>query len=325
MNSANEEKQMVDLLDRGIRTGLFLIVLLAISLSLMIMVGCSSDSNDETASVGGQIAGVVQDEDGNTYPGISVTASKGPESTSQTTDKDGNYSITTRTGGTYEVSIAPPLATDLASSNPASVNVTADQQSTADFIVQPQPVVATLNFGQADIFNEIRDEDGNAAATSGQPIYAANFFQEPIGKLTAVKAPDGHHVTLGEWKEAKGELQVSCDGNSATVVIELEGLIPDGTYTFWLAFLNKTKKIGQSVGPSDFVHPINPPLRSGTDNVLIADAEGKIQATILHPSCILTDEVALVIPIIYHINGNTFGAGVIPDVEEVSHLLAYFQ
>ncbi|NAS10876.1 carboxypeptidase-like regulatory domain-containing protein [Poritiphilus flavus] len=325
MDSVNKEKQIVDQLDRGIRTGLFLIVLLAVSLSLMIMVGCSSDNSDEPQSAGGQISGVIEDEDGNAYPGVSVTASKGSESISQTTDRNGNYSLTTSSAGAYQLAVELPLATNSVSSNPASVSVTSDQQSTANFVIQPQPVEATLNYGQADIFNEIRDEDGNAVTTSTVPIYAANFFQEPIGKLTAIKAPDGHHVTLGEWKQAKGELQVHCDGNSATVNIDLEGLIPDGTYTFWLAFLNKTKKIGQSVGPSDFVHPINPPLKSGTDNVLTADANGEIEATIVHHSCILTDEVALVIPIIYHINGNTFGSGVIPDAEEVSHLLAYFQ
>jgi hypothetical protein len=39
----------------------------------------------------------------------------------------------------------------------------------------------------------------------------------------------------------------------------------------------------------------------------------------------LTDQVALVIPVIYHLNGNTFVGGHIPDAEDVTHMLVYFQ
>ena len=51
----------------------------------------------------------------------------------------------------------------------------------------------------------------------------------------------------------------------------------------------------------------------------------KIDASIEHSSCILTDQVALVIPILYHLNGNTFGSSHVPDAEEVVQMLAYFQ
>ncbi len=78
---------------------------------------------------------------------------------------------------------------------------------------------------------------------------------------------------------------------------------------------------------NDFVNLTNPPIgaSSGTENILIADADGTINASLEHNSCILTDEVALVIPILYHINGQTFGGGHVPDPEEVAQMLAYFQ
>jgi hypothetical protein len=101
-------------------------------------------------------------------------------------------------------------------------------------------------------------------------------------------------------------------------------MIPNGTYTFWLAFLNKTKKVGQSIDfANDPVNSVNPPLGSGTENVVVAGPNGTINETIQHSSCILTDEVALVIPVVYHINGNTYGTNHIPDDEEVTHMLVY--
>ncbi len=141
-------------------------------------------------------------------------------------------------------------------------------------------------------------------------------------------APDGHQVTLSEFKQAKGEMLVHCNGNSSTIEITLEGMIPNGTYTFHLAYLNKTRKVGQSVDfANDFVFHPNPPVgpSNGSGNVLIAGADGTINATLTHSSCILTDEVALVIPIIYHLNGITFGGSHIPDAEETAHMLVYFQ
>ncbi len=107
-----------------------------------------------------------------------------------------------------------------------------------------------------------------------------------------------------------------------------KGLIPNGTYTFWLAYLKKTRKVGEPIDfMNDFVNLTNPPIgaSNGTENILIADANGAITDTLEHDACILTEEVALVIPVLYHINGKTFGGGHVPDPEEVVQLLAYFQ
>lgn len=185
----------------------------------------------------------------------------------------------------------------------------------------------TLNVGTADIFNQVRDKDGNLPIQNDELLYAANTYQSPIGFLKPIKAPDGHTLTLSEFKEAKGTITVKCNGNEATVDIVLEGMIPNGTYTVWLAYLKFKKKVGESIAFSDWVYGVKPPLGppSGTENVLIAGADGTINVTKVHSSCVLTDEVALVMPVIYHINGKTFGGGEIPDAEQVAHLLFYFQ
>lgn len=298
------------------------------SLILVFILSCSEDSGDSNPpqSQKGEVKGTVKDEDSNTYPGTLVKLSKGTEEIEMDTDSQGSFKIETKNVGAYEITLIPPLSSTLVTSVPMTINVEANQAATVDLVIKPQPVVAHMNFGNVDIFDEINDEDGNTPTDADEPIYAANIFDAPLGLLTAIKAPDGHHVTLSEWQKAKGNLMVNCNGNTSTVKITLEGLIPNGTYTFWLAYLNKIKKVGESInGATDFIFPTNPPLGSGTKNVLIAGADGTINASIEHASCILTEQVALVMPILYHINGKTFGSGHVPDEEETVHMLVYFQ
>lgn len=197
-----------------------------------------------------------------------------------------------------------------------------------EVVVQQWPLHAILNYGDADVFHEIRDKYGNLPTDPNERLYAANHYQPPIGFLSPIKTPDGHHVTLSEWRTAKGTLMVHCNGLNSTVEIVLEGMIPNGVYTTWLGYLNKSKKPGDPLNfGQDFVYRTNPPLGdpSGADNVLIADIDGNIDAIIEHPGCILAGAVALGMPILYHINGKTYGGGTIPDREEVTQLLIYFQ
>ena len=67
------------------------------------------------------------------------------------------------------------------------------------------------------------------------------------------------------------------------------------------------------------------PLGSGSKNIMVAEADGTINTTISHNSCILTEAPGLVLVIDYHINGKTFGTTHIPDTEDVNHMLVYFQ
>ncbi|WP_411031686.1 hypothetical protein [Spongiimicrobium sp. 3-5] len=310
----------------------FVSLILSILFLTMLHAGCSSDGPDQNGNPDlietGKVQGTVKDENGNPYPSTLITLSKGTENNTKETNTDGVFTMNTMGLGSYDVAMELPLSTEPISVNPTTVNVMSNQTTMVDFVIRAQPAEAHLNIANVDIFDEIRGQDGNAPLSSSELLYAANFFQPPIGLLTAIKAPDGHHVNLSEWQAARGIFTVNCNGASSTVEIALEGMIPNGTYSVWLAFLNKTKKIGEPiVGATDLVNTISPPIgaSNGADNVLIAGGDGTINATILHPSCILTQEVALVIPVVYHINGNTFGAGEIPDVEEVSHLLVYFQ
>lgn len=174
-----------------------------------------------------------------------------------------------------------------------------------------------------DIFGEVRDAMGNIPSDPNEVIYAKNVFDQPLGLLTPIKAPDGSHQTLAEWKNASGNVTIDCQGNSSDVHISLKGLISNGTYTFWLNFINKKKLPGQSVDFGNDVKKITA-LGSGSLNVQHADSNGAISTSISHSSCILSEAVTIVLVVVYHINGNTFGDDHIPDAEDVSHLLVYF-
>lgn len=332
LTKQNRKRMIQHTIEKGITTTLYAIALLAAILCLNTMFGCSSDDPgmdpDSGQNQTGTVNGSVKDENGNPYPSVLVMVSNGSDERIRATGADGTYSINTKSIGTYEIKIELPLATEEVSGSPTSVNVQANKTSTVDFVIQPQPVEALLNFGSVQLLEEIVDENGNTPTASNEPLYAANIFDDPLGLLTAIKAPDDHHVTLSEFKTAKGNLMVHCNGNTASVEIALEGMIPNGTYTFWLAYLNIKRSVGESIDfINDFVNFTNPPVgaANGTENIVIAGADGTINTTLEHSSCILTDEVALVIPILYHINGKTFGGGHVPDPEEMVHMVAYFQ
>ncbi len=68
-------------------------------------------------------------------------------------------------------------------------------------------------------------------------------MQEPVGDNTLlydkaghtpVTAPDGHHVTLGEFNKVSGYAQVKCINAGTHVVMHFKGLIPNGVYTVWV-------------------------------------------------------------------------------------------
>jgi hypothetical protein len=306
--------------------------LIRVILFSIVLWGCSKSDNDPdpnpVPTETGEVTGIVKDENGNPYPNTVITIAKGAEKTSKATNPDGTYVIVTKDVGNYNIDIELPLSAKLVGNPTTTVNVQANQIATADFIVQPQLVEAHLNFGSVQILEEIVDVNGNTPTNPNEPLFAKNIFDNPLGQLNEINAPDGHQITLSEFKTANGDLLVHCNGSSSTIEIALEGMIPDGTYTFWLAYLNRTRKVGESIDfTNDFVNMTNPPIgpSSGSGNALVADANGKIEATLAHSSCILTDEIALVIPVLYHLNGKTFGGGHVPDAEEMVHMLVYFQ
>lgn len=296
----------------------------------IVLLACSKSDLDPGPSQTqtGVVTGSVKDESGNPYPSTLITLAKGSEKTTKATNETGVYKINTKDIGDYTMEVKLPLSTKLVSNPISTVNLVADKAVTVDFVIQPQPALAHLNFGTVQLLEEIVDKDGNTPMDPNELLFAKNIFDAPVGQLNEIKAPDGHQITLSEFETANGNLIAHCKGNSSTIEISLEGMIPNGTYTFWLAYLKRKVTVGQRIDfANDFVNFNNPPIGAsdGSENIAIADANGTISTTLEHGSCILTDEVALVIPILYHINGKTFGGGHVPDAEEMVHMLVYFQ
>ncbi|SOE23386.1 hypothetical protein SAMN06298216_3774 [Spirosomataceae bacterium TFI 002] len=271
-----------------------------------------------------ELKGTVKDKNGNTYPNSKIIVFNSLQSFQESTNSSGVFEFKINQNGSYKVTLIPPLGTNISSKDPIDIEVNSGVEKTVDFTIQSLPLVARTNIDSIDIFGEIKNQEGTVPLLPNEAIYARNVFDTPIGLLTPIKTPTGHHLSLSEWKTAKGTVEVSCNGNSSNTKISLQGMIPNGTYTLWLNFLNKKKLPGQSVNFGSDVVKVAP-LGSGTLNVLKAVNNGNITANIKHPSCILTDEAALILVVDYHLNGKTFGTDHIPDAEDVNHMLIYFQ
>jgi hypothetical protein len=75
--------------------------------------------------------------------------------------------------------------------------------------------------------NIIVDEIGQPPVDPETPLYESRGGQP-------ILAPDGHHVTLGEFDMVMGRADVRCVRSGTHVVIHLMGLIPNGVYTLWI-------------------------------------------------------------------------------------------
>ena len=291
---------------------------------VVIFLFSSCKKDDNTSPDQEEISGSVKDENGNPYPNTKVKLFNTTQELEETTDLSGTFVFNINSNGDYKITIIPPLSSLILTEDTIDIEVQAGIEKTVEFIIETQPLEALINVDEIDIFGEIRNEGGMIPVEPSEQIYARNAFDPPIGMLTPIKTPNGHHLILSEWKNALGSIEANCNGNSTKVDISLQGMIPNGTYTFWLNFLNKKKKSGELISFGDDVVKIEP-LGSGVLNIQQADSNGAITSSINHSSCILTEEVALVLVVDYHINGNTYGSDHIPDEEDVNHMLVYFQ
>lgn len=297
------------------------IIVLPLLLTGLMLGGCKE--NKTPVDPEKMIYGFVKDEQGREYPNTKVNLFNEQTEYEVRTDKAGKFGFDVTELGDYKITILPPLSTSLLEDTIA-IELLSENNVKVDFALQNHPVQALLVLDSVDIFGEIKNVAGMAPTDDSVKIYARNIFDPPLGKLTPIKSPTQTHLTLLDWNQAAGEVLVSCDGEKSDVEISLTGLIPNGTYTFWCDFLNKTKRAGESLSIGFDVSSIEA-LGSGTVNVVVADANGGIETTIIHPYCILTKDVALVLVVDYHINGNTYGNDHIPDEEDVNHMLCYFQ
>lgn len=174
-------------------------------------------------------------------------------------------------------------------------------------------ILATASSSSVVVPFFIEDADFNDPVIGSETPLFTMAGHQPI------LAPDGHHVTLGEFNEVTGTSKVKCLPQGTQVNLHLKNLIPNGVYTIWsLTFQSP----GFDGTLSSFVNLTGQGALASNDgsaNTFTASASGEGQITRIVPSgdlsvfgtlasCILTDEFEVHFVGVYHIDGMTYGA-----------------
>lgn len=283
----------------------------------------------------GTISGTVTDLAGNTYGDVAVNFEQnGNFLKSTNTNTLGNFEEAALPEGIIQVSIVPPLGTVVNGANPQDITVVDQNTAKSDFVIEAQPVTASLVLGDTDPLGEVTNALGTEPTEGDDALYTPLVFEQPLGELHPIMAPDGHQVTLSEWQTATGSATVFCKDGTTVYQMQFNGLIPNGVYTIWNFLL--TRPLAPTDG-IDFSVDINGngALGNGTLNSLVASdtgaaslevtvGEGPLSMFGMQPSCAITSVPGFILVINYHIDGQTHGSIPGPDKDDVAHLLFYF-
>lgn len=131
----------------------------------------------------------------------------------------------------------------------------------------------------------IVDADGNkldATSDPGTLIYSARGDNPPL------LAPDGHHLTLGEFDRPQGLAVVSCSDAGTHLTLSLSGLVPNGMYTLWNIVFQEPGFDGtmsNAVGLGSFG------ANDGSDNAFTASPSGTGSISVVVPAGPLSNVV----------------------------------
>ena len=174
-----------------------------------------------------------------------------------------------------------------------------------------------MNLPEQDVFIEsatdpakvmrVEGEAGKDPANLAKQAYASasavphdpfKVGQDPLGPFAKGAALG---LTLGEWLAGTGGGGYTADGDQATLDLSMDKLVPKATYTLWcsrLTFPPNPKVVDKPCGAAD-----------GSQNVLKSDASGHATFHLVMPSLEpSTKEVASVLALAYHSDGQTYGA-----------------
>ncbi|NKB48629.1 MAG: hypothetical protein GKS02_04595 [Alphaproteobacteria bacterium] len=140
--------------------------------------------------------------------------------------------------------------------------------------------------------------------TTKDPHHHAPFATTQTGPFTKGTALG---VTLGEWLAGTGTAAYSCKGGTATLNIDFEKLVPNGTYTVWNFMVGKPHMGCADCPFSTIDFPMG--ARDGTQSVLTAGTDGTATYTETFTPCLpLGNELlASAMALAYHSDGKTYG------------------
>jgi len=135
---------------------------------------------------------------------------------------------------------------------------------------------------------------------------AVETRHNPFDEKALGPHPKGDPVgmTLGRWLKHAGTGTYSCSEGVGTLDLSFSGLVPNGVYTMWHAFI--------ALPPTEpFSGTLDLPLgaRDGSESVFVADENG--EATFVHtfmPGLEMSDVwTTAMLAINYHSDGKTYG------------------
>ncbi len=197
-----------------------------------------------------------------------------------------------------------------------------------EVIAGPVMLEAVVLHGANDPFSMI----ANAAGTT--PSHPDDLIYRRIVGLIPVRAPDGHHVSLGEWTQALGRATMACSSFGFTrYTLTFEGLIPFGNYTVWNVLYDRSlspqapfgrRVAGGALGPASGAKNVFRASASGAGYLEVSVRPGPMGFGGTMPACVLTEAQGFKLIVTYHIDGQRHGAEPGPAETQVDHLVFYF-
>jgi hypothetical protein len=112
------------------------------------------------------------------------------------------------------------------------------------------------------------------------------------------------NMTLGQWLKHSGTGTYTCTNGVGSLDLSFSGLVPDGVYTMWHAFMAIPP-------PVPFTGTLDLPLgaRDGSESVFTADAMGKAAFKHTFQPCLQMSDTwtTSMLAINYHSDGKTYG------------------
>lgn len=172
-----------------------------------------------------------------------------------------------------------------------------------DMNLPEQDVYIERTAGSGDVFRVTTgDHNMNAELFATADVTPHNPFSPAAVGPHAKGQSLG--MTLGEWLRHSGSGTYSCTNGTGTLDLTFTGLVPNGVYTMWHAFMAMPP-------PEPFTGTLDLPLgaRDGSESVFTADGNGNASFSHTFQPCLQMSDTwtTSMLAIAYHSDGLTYG------------------
>lgn len=172
-----------------------------------------------------------------------------------------------------------------------------------------------MNLPEQDVFIEREPGSGSVyRVTTGDndmraPLYraAASIPHDPFdpNAIGPHKKGEPLNMSLGQWLKHQGRGTYECKDGEGNLEVSFSGLVPNGTYTLWYAFM--------AMPPTEpFTGSLDLPLgaRDGSESIFQADAQGVAAVERSFKPCLeMSNEwVTAMLAVNWHSDGKTYAA-----------------